>query len=192
VHENILTTINGQIDDIFNEATSGEVSEAMIMRVMERKTPQYTILGPLELGAQLAGKDLSQPLRNYSLSAGVAYQIADDIISTFGRENETGKAANDDIKEGKLTLLAYFAQQKATPEQRKTLSQALGNSVATNEQCDVVRTIFIQTGALGYAKEKGVLYEKKALAALDADTATDQGFIMYLRNFTDYIVNRRA
>ena len=192
LHENILTTINGQIDDIFNEATNDEVSEEMVMQVLERKTPSYTILGPLELGAQLAGVELSSELRDYSLHAGVAYQIADDIISTFGHEMETGKGSNDDIREGKLTLLTYFALDHATTVQRSKLTKALGNPYATSEECDEVRETLTACGALDYAKERGILQEKKALAALDADTKTDATFLEYLRKFTDYIVNRRS
>lgn len=192
LHENILMTINGQIDDIFNEATRGEVSEAMIENVLEHKTPYYTILGPLELGAQLAGRRLSPALHSYALSAGGAYQTADDIISTFGREDETGKGADDDIKEGKMTLIAYFALQHANALQKEILQSVLGNHQATDDECNTVRAIFRQTGAYTYAKDRGREYEEKALLALEEVSGVNSEFIEYLRKFTDYIVNRQT
>lgn len=191
-HENILTTINGQIDDIFNEATRELLNETAVERVLARKTPHYTILGPLELGAQLAGRELPQSLRDYSLHAGIAYQIADDIISTFGMESETGKGSNDDIREGKMTLLAYFALRHGSERQKETLRTILGSESATQEECDEARTIFEQTGALQFAKDRQIFHEKRALAALKTDTQTEAAFINYLRELADYLVNRRS
>lgn len=191
-HENILTTINGQIDDIFNEATRESLGEAAVERVLARKTPYYTILGPLELGAQLAGKELAQSLRDYSLHAGISYQIADDIISTFGIETETGKGSNDDIHEGKMTLLAYFALRHGSDQQKETLHKILGDENASQDECDEVRIIFEQTGALQFAKDRQALHEKQALAALKNDAETEAAFVNYLRELADYLVNRKS
>lgn len=190
-HENILTTINGQIDDIFNEATQEPLTEAAVERVLARKTPYYTIVGPLELGAQLAGKELSPSLRAYALSAGVSYQITDDIISTFGAESETGKGSNDDIREGKMTLLAYFALRHGTAQQKKTLCKILGNENATHQECDAARTIFMQTGALQFAKDRQAFHEKHALEALKNGTGTETKFISYLQELAYYLTNRK-
>lgn len=189
-HENILTTINGQIDDIYNETAPEVLGEAAVERVLARKTPYYTIIGPLELGAQLAGKELSQSLREYALHAGIAYQIADDNISTFGMEAETGKGSNDDIREGKMTLLAYYALRHGSKQQKETLRKILGNETATRQDCDEARKLLEQTGALAYAKERKVFHEKKALAALKDDTEVQPEFIYYLRELADYLVNR--
>jgi geranylgeranyl diphosphate synthase type I len=193
LHENILVTINGQIDDIFNEATNSLVSEADVERVLGRKTPYYTILGPIELGAQLAGREtLPDYLQQYSIQAGVAFQIADDIISTFGHEDETGKGSNDDIREGKLTLLAYHALARGTSSQVIQLKEILGDSDATIEQCDAVREIFKVTGALAYAKTRLAQHERQALTALKKNrNETDSDFMAYLVKLTDYVVNRR-
>jgi geranylgeranyl pyrophosphate synthase len=192
-HENILVTINGQIDDIYNEATSGPVSEAAITSVMERKTAHYSFLSPIELGAYLAGaSELAPGLKDYSIHAGCAFQIADDIIGTFGKEDETGKGTNDDIIEGKLTLLAYHALSHGSATQAETLQRVLGNENATLEECDEVRGIFKDTGALDYAKGQLAVHEKQALASLGADTATDPQFVGYLRVLGEYLLSRKA
>lgn len=191
-HENILMTINGQIDDIYNEAAPEVPDEAAVERVLAHKTPYYTILGPLELGAQLAGKELSESLREYSLHAGIAYQIADDIISTFGAEAETGKGSNDDIREGKMTLLAYFALHHANNEQKDVLEQTLGSEKASQEACDEVRNIFERTGALDFAKDRQLFHEKRALDALKQDAESPRDFVAYLQELAEYLVNRRS
>lgn len=193
LHENILVTIYGQIDDIYNEAAQEAVTETIIESIMQRKTAHYSFLGPIDLGARLAGASkLSDGLRDYSIHAGCAFQVADDIIGTFGKENETGKGTNDDIIEGKLTLLAFYAQQHGTAEQKAFLSQVLGNENATSEQCDEVRRIFKASGALGYAKERLGAYETQALRSLESDAAIPPAFADYLRALGDYLLRRKA
>jgi len=192
-HENIATTISGQIDDIYNEATPNTVSLQAIERVMERKSAYYTVLSPLELGAQLAGAVTLPPsLREYSLAAGKTFQIADDILGTFGTSKATGKGSNDDIREGKQTLLAHYAFEKATLRQKKTLEQAFGNSKASAKQCDAVREVFTATGALGKVKKRLAHYEKEALIALDGDKITNPAFIAELRGLVSYFAKRTS
>lgn len=192
-HENILVTINGQIDDIYNEATRELVSEAAIESVMERKTAYYSFLSPIELGACLAGAaGITPGMRDYSIHAGCAFQIADDIIGTFGVELETGKGTNDDIYEGKMTLLAHFAFLNGTDDQKKVLNSVLGNEAATAKECDDVRDILKTTGALEFAKKRLRDHEALALGALNNDTKTSAEFVGFLRRLGDYLVNRKA
>jgi geranylgeranyl diphosphate synthase type II len=42
---------------------------------------------------------------------GVAYQVIDDVLGTFGDERQTGKPVTSDLREGKLTVLTAFARQ---------------------------------------------------------------------------------
>lgn len=190
-HENIAMTISGQIDDIDNEAAPGQVTLEAIERVMERKSAYYTVLSPLELGAFLAGVSKLPPsLRDYSLYAGKVFQIADDILGTFGIERATGKGTNDDIREGKITLLAHYAFEKATAEQKKVLKNVFGNHKATAKQCDVVRAIFKKTKALEMARKRLAHYEKLAVTALDADKITSPAFVAELHALVAYFARR--
>lgn len=192
-HENILTTINGQIDDLYNEMTPEKVSEQTIESVIKRKTAYYTIFSPLELGASLAGKsELSLALSDYAVHTGSVFQITDDIISTFGKENETGKGNNDDIREGKLTLLTYFALEKLDMTQRKRLRAILGNSGASDEDCNEARDLIKLSGAIEYAKERSHFHETSAREALTGKTNADPKFTPYLFELLDFIVTRNT
>jgi geranylgeranyl diphosphate synthase type I len=192
-HENIATTINGQIDDIYNEMSNETLSEEAIESVLIRKSAYYTILSPIELGASLAGvAELPAGLREYAIHTGCAFQIADDIISTFGREDETGKGHNDDIREGKMTLLAHFGLTHADARQKKRLQTILGKADASGSECDEVRTILQAVGALQYARERSRSHEEKALASLQTTVAIDQNFKTHLAELTAYVVNRHT
>lgn len=191
--ENIATTVRGQIDDIYNEATPHHVSLEAIESVMEQKSAYYTVLSPLELGAQLAGASkLPQSLRDYSLAAGKAFQTADDILGTFGVAKTTGKGNNDDIREGKVTLLVHYANEKANAAQKKILDSILGNHKASIKKCDKVRSIFEETGALESTKKRLAHYEKEALAALEGDRMTTPAFVAELRALVQYFARRTS
>jgi geranylgeranyl diphosphate synthase type I len=192
-HENIATTINGQIDDVYNEAATGMISEEAVESVLKRKAAHYTILGPIELGAHLAGTiSLPLSLRDYSIHTGCAFQIADDIISTFNPASETGKSNNDDIREGKLTLLVQYSLSHGTDSQKKILNALLGRRDTTNEECDVVRDLFKATGGLAHANKRLALHMAKALSALEFDVESDSRFVTYLKTLTEYVANRQA
>lgn len=164
LNQNMTTTINGQINDLYNQ-TAIDITEEAIVATMTWKTAYYTFLGPMELGARMAGAaKLSDHLRNYALNAGVAFQIHDDIAGVFGDSKQLGKSMNDDIREGKATLLVGHARVHAQPSQQKTLLKTIGNSSATVEDCDEVRYILENTGSKQYAYEQAKKYAVDARA----------------------------
>ncbi len=193
LHDNLAVTIDGQMNDIFNEVSRVVPSEAAIEHVLTRKSAYYTILSPLELGACLAGVDgLSGALRDYSIHTGCAFQITDDTIGTFGDKNQTGKGTNDDIHEGKMTLLVQYALTHADDTQKQILEKTLGDITASDQECDAVRDILLQTGAKEYADSRSLWHEQQALAALDNETTVEPAFAAFLRELTEYVTKRQS
>lgn len=184
MHLRAEITAAGQIKDIYNQSSNTLPSVEDIERVLTNKTAYYTFVSPLELGATLAGYEkLDDDLLGYAIHTGCAYQIADDIIGTFGNEEETGKSNNDDIREGKMTLLTRFALRDATDQDRITLKAILGNESASTEQCDLVRDIMVRTGALAYCEERLSYYRDTAANALQkAAVYYDAPFIDFLES----------
>lgn len=170
LNEDISMTIVGQINDIYNEVARERIKRQEIINTMTWKTAYYTFVSPLELGACLAGADgLSGRLREYALRAGVAFQINDDILGVFGNSFEVGKSAEDDIREGKATLLVSHARKQATEGQLQELNMILGKSDATTEECERVRSIFESTGAKEYVYLLAEKYSHDAETALGSD-----------------------
>lgn len=169
--KDVSITIVGQINDIHNELRAETATRDHILNTLTWKTAYYTFVNPLELGACLAGADgLSEPLRQYALNAGLAFQVNDDILGVFGDSFEVGKSAEDDIREGKATLLAAYAYEKANPAQRQLLADVLGKTDATIAECDTVRQVFSDTGAHAFALEAAQQYAQKAEEALAGET----------------------
>lgn len=179
-------TIVGQINDIYNQTTGFNSSDKAIIATMTWKTAYYTFVSPLELGACLAGANgLSRRLKRYAINAGIAFQISDDVLGVFGETFEVGKSWDDDIREGKATLMTHFAFSNASPSQQKTLRQVLGNAAATEAECTKVRTVLEQTGALAHAKKIAGEY------ALAAETALGKNAEDFLIKMVRFAVSRR-
>ncbi len=169
VNQTMLTTAHGQTVDIMNEVTA-EPSTDDIERTLEWKTAHYTILNPLCVGMVLAGADCedTDAIRGYALHTGKAFQITDDIIGVFGDDQQTGKSAKDDIREGKRTVLIDYAMRQGSDADRRTLEACLGNDDLSDIDFEACRRILKGTGALGYAQSTAAEHARLALESLES------------------------
>jgi geranylgeranyl diphosphate synthase type I len=147
-------TVIGQGRDIYMEYKK-EASEEEILRMYRNKTARYTVDGPIQLGAILAGNpdDLSGKWSEYAIPVGVAFQIRDDILGVYGTEEKLGKPVGSDIEEGKLTLLVSRAIERGTGPEKKELRRILSlGSALTSSDIDRFRDIIRDSGSLSYAE----------------------------------------
>ena len=194
LHLNLIHTLHGQIQDIFIEAVPSP-TEADVMQVIKFKTAYYTLINPLEIGALLAGAESTdiQLLQEYGLKAGVAFQLADDVLGVFGEADQSGKSPLDDIKEGKATLLAVRALAKASPAGQQQLRHCLGNPNLTMDDLQQCRDIMTESGALAYVKQMAADHVKDALNDLDrAPKHWNAEQVNFLRELTVYVADRQA
>jgi geranylgeranyl diphosphate synthase type I len=190
----IVTAVNGQLNDITNEAVR-LVNEKQVERTLTWKSAYYTFLQPLQFGMLLAGSaDAQLPLvRDYAMNLGLAFQITDDIIGTFGEESKSGKSSKDDLAEGKITILVSRALQEGTAEQKKTLLAALGNHKLTNEQHEACKQIMRDTGALEYARDMADTHAQVAIKALDQSPEHwGEDGINFLHDLATYVTSRQT
>lgn len=130
-------------------------------------------------------------LGKFGLTAGVAFQIVDDIIGTFGEPKKTGKPVDSDLKEGKKTLLTIKAIEESNENQKKILSKVIGNQTANDEEIEEVRDIIKETGALEYARNKANTLYQKCINYLDEVNPTlDEKYKSYLAEIAKMGVNR--
>ncbi|MFJ2559654.1 MULTISPECIES: polyprenyl synthetase family protein [unclassified Streptomyces] len=164
-------TLVGQYLDLIS---AGPVSATLpdtvaARRVIRYKTAKYTCERPLQLGAHLAGADtnLLAALSAYALPLGEAFQLRDDLLGVYGSPERTGKSVLDDFREGKHTVLAALALQRATPAQARVLHAGLGNRDLTAVEASEMRQVLTDTGA--QATVENLISERyeEALTALD-------------------------
>ncbi|HEX2574721.1 MAG TPA: isopentenyl-diphosphate Delta-isomerase, partial [Aquihabitans sp.] len=123
--------IAGQYLDLTLAADPG-AAEALARRVALLKSARYTVTRPLLLGAALADggatPEVVAALGTYGDAVGLAFQMRDDVLGTFGDPAVTGKSRLDDLREGKRTVLVLRALRLAAPGGRDVLAAGLGRA----------------------------------------------------------------
>jgi geranylgeranyl diphosphate synthase type I len=188
----VSQTVVGEIQDVYMDV-SGKTSESSILEMYRNKTARYTIEGPLNLGAILAGADgkILKVLSAYALPLGVAFQIQDDILGIFGSEKKLGKEVGLDIQEGKKTLMLIKAQEFGTREQKTFLRKVLGKKNISRAEIKKFQEIMIASGALKYVQTLAAslaIKAKKSLVQADIDPETKD----FLLSIADYMVERKV
>lgn len=120
-----------------------DILEKDITTINRLKAAWYTIVGPLGVGASLAGVSFSKlkVLEDYGLPLGIAFQLQDDVLGIFGDKKKTGKSTASDIREGKNTLLYLYALKKGTPKQIQQLKNLWGKKDITADEISLTRQI---------------------------------------------------
>jgi geranylgeranyl diphosphate synthase type I len=146
------------------------------MKVARYKSAGYTVQRPLLLGGALAGagEPVRQAYTRIGLPLGEAFQLRDDVLGVYGDPTVTGKSCDDDLREGKQTLLVAWAEQEADAEGRRLLRDSLGNAAAGPEQFDALRRLIEETGALRRVEDRIADRTAQARQAVaDAPIAAD-------------------
>lgn len=136
IQEEVVT---GQLAEM-SAASGTRVPSVEVIHAL--KTASYTVTGPLALGAHLAGASDARiaQLARYGRPLGIAFQLRDDLLGTFGDSNATGKPVGNDIRQGKRTALVVEMRGDAAAE--ALLARVLGRADASErEVADVVRVM---------------------------------------------------
>jgi len=130
-------------------------------------------------------------LKSYASALGMAFQIKDDILGTFGDEEETKKPNDSDIKTNKKTLLVIKALEHASENKKTFLKKVLGNPQATIKEINLIRDIFKETGALNYAEMKAFEFGKIAKSHLKkAKPKFRKEALDWFNTLVDFVINR--
>ena len=158
----------GQYLDLLEQARGGGSVERA-MRVVRFKSAKYTIERPLHLGAALASAPASllDAYSAYGLPLGEAFQLRDDVLGVFGDPSQTGKPAGDDLREGKRTVLIATALDAASSAQAAALRRRLGDPALDPAGVEELRTVIVDTGALGHVESLIDELTARSLTALD-------------------------
>jgi len=104
--------VGGQVVDM--ESEGNPVDFATLQYIHTRKTGAL-ILASIQAGAWLGGGNDEQvaALTRYGETAGLAFQIADDILDIIGDQRELGKDVGSDQARGKATYPALLGLSEA-------------------------------------------------------------------------------
>ena len=113
-----LGVCEGQQYDMDFESKQ-KVSVVEYMSMIELKT-SVLVAGSAMMGAILGGADEEQSRRLYqfAIELGMAFQLQDDLLDSYGGE-ELGKTIGGDILEGKKSYLMVTAMSRADEERAR-------------------------------------------------------------------------
>ena len=147
-----VEAVSGEFMDLLPAEEHGAgMEEARTRRVAALKSGSYTVVGPLLVGASLAGArhGVLAALRAYGEPLGEAFQLRDDVLGTFGDPALTGKDRDGDVRHGKRSTLVAKALRLGSPDARRVILERLGREGLTAEEVEEVRGVIRSTGALG-------------------------------------------
>ncbi|MGA5215474.1 polyprenyl synthetase family protein [Streptomyces cinereoruber] len=144
--------VAGQYLDLRAQVT-GDASADRAARTAVLKTALYSMGHPLALGATLAGapEGTVRALREAGRSAGLAFQLHDDVRGAFGDPAATGKPVGEDIREGKATYLLAVAGERCAELGDRAglglLERITGGARTTEEDVDRALDLLVSCGA---------------------------------------------
>ena len=176
------------VDYSFRQATLEEIRQ-----MIELKTAKYSFVGPLTLGAILAGASKSQldSLAKFGLSVGCAFQLQDDILGVFGNEKILGKSILSDLREGKNTLLVYKARELVKGQDQKDLAKLWGKKDAEMAELKKVRQIIEKAKARTWCEAEKNNLIKHAKIYVSRITK-DDNLRQILHQMADFVIKRES
>ncbi len=189
----VFATGAGQIEDMRIQYLK-KASLEEVLALYQKKTAEYTIVGPLVLGSLLAGnKDtFKEFFTDYGRALGVAFQITDDLLGLYATTDQTGKKSASDIAEGKMTYLMVALLAATQGDVKNRIQRILSQKdVVTEGDITFIQEIFSTSGA--QQEVQGVLseYSEKAKRILENTKENlPKDTYLFLEGLTQYIISR--
>lgn len=160
----------GQFADLIND-TGGFPDLDNVLDVARRKSGNYTVRRPLEIGAALAGCDdeILDALADYGNAVGEAFQMRDDLLGVFGSPQTTGKPAGSDLRARKATTVVVAAYELASGARQRHLKELMTAEHLSNDDIAQWQHLIEDVGAVALIEN---LIHQRYRAAIDTlDTA---------------------
>jgi octaprenyl-diphosphate synthase len=163
---------------VTNELTIGEMREVVAHDVLGFTQDDYEQLiraktaslmaGACELGALAGDEEFREPLEQYGLNLGSAFQITDDLLDYTAPESATGKPASQDLREHKITLPLIAALPRMISDERQQVEDLMANQNPGADAINAIIRIVEARGGITAARERAQELALKAEAELDA------------------------
>jgi geranylgeranyl diphosphate synthase, type I len=166
--ETCLALCEGQYLDIATSQSDQPMSVEAYFDMIGRKTAAL-IAASIEAGALLATDDeaVISRYRAFGWALGIAFQINDDLLGIWGKEQATGKAPSDVIHK-KKTLPVIYAMEQAGPEDRERLGALYATADPSPAEVTEIVELLERLGARDYTRDQAHRYRDEALAELGA------------------------
>lgn len=180
-----------QYDMDFETMEVVEISVQDYLKMIELKTA-VLIAASLKIGALIGGASAAeaQSLYEFGRLAGIAFQLQDDILDTYGTAENFGKQVGGDIIQNKKTYLLLKAVQLADEKKKEKIFKYLSLSADKKEEkVREIKKIFNSLMIRQKAEQLMDSYYDKACKHLDAIGLSMQKK-QSLLDFINYLMKR--
>ena len=169
-----LEVCDGQQLDVDFE-TRNDVTIEEYIKMISLKT-SVLIGAALEMGAIVAKADEkdAKNLYDFGLNLGIAFQLQDDYLDTFGNPETFGKQVGGDIIENKKTFLYLKALEVAEKSDQAILTTLFSQKQKENEhKIETVKQLFLKNNIPEHIKSLINSYTNKAFQVLESMQITE-------------------
>ena len=170
--------------------TRGKVSVTDYTTMIELKTAAL-LSGSVCIGATLAGasEDDVRKLYRAATEVGLAFQLQDDLLDSYGDER-LGKKIGGDILEGKKTYLMITAMSRADESQREVLRHThLREDISAEEKIATIRALYDALDVPATTEQQIAIRIARATAILDTlDVPSERTAV--LKSYFESMVGR--
>ena len=161
----------GQFADLVNDSRAVPTLD-QVLDVLRRKSGNYTVRRPLEIGAAMAGcpSGVLDALGGYGAAIGEAFQLRDDLLGVVGSSAITGKSVGGDLAEHKATSVVVAAHQLADGGLRDELSELMSAPDLGPADVERWRALIVASGAVQWIEQ---LIDARLMQALDCLDGAD-------------------
>ena len=164
-----IEVCEGQQYDMNFERRNDVTIEAYIQMIALKTA--VLIAAAFQMGALIGGASEEDSLKLYTFgrNLGIAFQIQDDILDTFGDPEKFGKKVGGDIVQNKKTYLVLKTYQLANEAQHADLQHLMNTPTENeNEKIAAVKSIFQAVNVRGHAETLMYDFLKKSFDALES------------------------
>ena len=184
-----LRMIQGQVGDLYY-AERKEADVDGYLEMIENKTCAL-LEAPFHLGAIYAGREEVDRLTSFGKLLGYVYQIRDDWLGIWGEPEKSGKSADSDLIEKKMSFPVVYAVQNGEGRPLKRLQELyFRNQVLGDSEVEEVRLALEEMGAKRATNRKAEEYWQKARNELKETDLTEWAK-SDLEDFGTFLLNRK-
>ncbi len=144
------------------------ISISKYIKMIEYKTASL-LSASLKIGAIISetSSHNQKYLCQFGKNMGIAFQLKDDLLDTFGNPKKFGKKLGGDIISNKKTFLFLKALKISSEKQKSILIECYSSKMDAQKKIEIVKDIFNELDIYNHTMDLILLYHKKAVQNLN-------------------------
>jgi geranylgeranyl pyrophosphate synthase len=146
----------GQATDIYwHRSVPEQITPSLYFEMCRLKTGALMRMSA-KYACVIADQDLAteQAFASFAETAGISFQIIDDVLDLEADPTDFGKAYGNDISEGKISLPVIIALDELVQEKANRLKEILSMHTTDKDSIDEARTLILNTNAIAKSKKQ--------------------------------------